>query len=156
MSIGQPRSSKSTRTCAAIGVDVSSVETYSGLAYTTRTNSSTSAKFRSAWMPPAVAQAPIVTSAFDAARTALYPLGVLGGRDRALDEREVVRPFDDAARRLEEVGDLDLAGEREQLVLAVEERELATVAGRELPHRELRPAAHSSRTASHGAATAYG
>ena len=55
------------------------------------TNSSTSAKFRSAWMPPAVAQAPIVTSAFDARADPLDPLGVLGGRDRALDEREVVR-----------------------------------------------------------------
>ena len=30
LSIGQPRSSKSTGTCAAIGVDVASVEMYSG------------------------------------------------------------------------------------------------------------------------------
>ena len=30
LSIGQPCSSKSTGTCAEIGVDVSSVETYSG------------------------------------------------------------------------------------------------------------------------------
>ena len=33
--------------------------------------SSTSAKFRSAWMPPEVAQAPIVTSLRDFARTSL-------------------------------------------------------------------------------------
>ena len=32
-------------------------------------NSSTSAKLRSAWMPPAVAQAPIVTSRRDMLRT---------------------------------------------------------------------------------------
>ena len=53
-----------------------------------------------------------------------------------------------ARRRLEEVGDLDLAGEREQLVLAVEQAELAAVAGGELPDRELRLARarhHTSR-----------
>ena len=33
--------------------------------------SSTSAKFRSAWIPPEVAQAPIVTSRRDLARTSL-------------------------------------------------------------------------------------
>ena len=33
--------------------------------------SSTSAKFFSAWIPPEVAQAPIVTSRFDFARTSL-------------------------------------------------------------------------------------
>ena len=43
-----------------------------------------------------------------------------------------------ALRRLEEVGDLDLAREREQLVLAVEQRELAAVAGGELPDGERR------------------
>ena len=51
---------------------------YSGWAYTTERNSSTSAKLRSAWMPPAVAQAPIVTSRRDACRTSLDPLGVVG------------------------------------------------------------------------------
>ena len=52
-------------------------------------------------------------------------------------------PVDRRARRLEEVGDLDLAGEREQLVLAVEQRQLAAVAGRELPDGELRLALRS-------------
>ena len=46
---------------AAIGVDRSSVRMYSGRAYTAWRNSRTSPKFRRAWMPPAVAQAPIVT-----------------------------------------------------------------------------------------------
>ncbi len=36
------------------------------------------------------------------------------------------------------MGDLDLRGEREQLVLAVEQGELAAVAGGELPDREPR------------------
>ena len=69
LSIGQPRSSKSTGTCAAIGVDVASVSMYCGLAYTAARNSSTSAKLRSACMPPAVAQAPIVISTRDCSRT---------------------------------------------------------------------------------------
>ena len=112
-------------------------------------NSSTSAKFLSAWMPPAVAHAPIVTSAFDARRTSrIRSVSCVGG-DRALDEREVVRALRRGAGRLEEVGDLDLAGQREQLVLAVEQRELAAVARGELPHgeRRLRGGAHSSCTA---------
>ena len=41
------------------------------------TNSFTSAKFLSAWIPPAVAQAPIVISAFDCSRTLQDPLGVV-------------------------------------------------------------------------------
>ena len=41
---------------------------YSGRAYTTEVNSLTSAKLRSAWIPPAVAQAPIVTSIREASR----------------------------------------------------------------------------------------
>ncbi len=45
-------------------------------------------------------------------------------------------PSHDRARRLEEVGDLDRAGDREQLVLAVEQGELAAVAGGELPDGE--------------------
>ena len=87
-----------------------------------------------------------MTSAFDDAAHLLDPLGVVRGRDRALDEREVVRPLDDAARRLAEVGELDRARDREQLVLEVEQRELAAVAGGELPDGELRLGGHSSRT----------
>src|SRR3990172_547357 len=64
--------------------------------------------------------------------------GVVGGGDRALDERDVVRAFHHLARSLEEVRDLELARDREQLLLAVEERQLAAVAGGELEDRELR------------------
>ena len=60
--------------------------------------SSTSAKFLSAWTPPAVAQAPIVTSFFDESAHLLDPLRVVRGRDRALDEREVVRALALVAR----------------------------------------------------------
>ena len=69
LSIGQPRNSKSTATWSAMGVDSSRVLMYSGWAYTTEVNSSTSLKLRSAWMPPAVAQAPMVTRKREARRT---------------------------------------------------------------------------------------
>jgi hypothetical protein len=61
------------------------------------------------------------------------------------------------ATGLEEVGDLDLAGEPEQLVFAVEERQLAAVAGCELPdgERRLRGRAHSSLTAISGSITSH-
>ena len=55
-------------------------------------NSSTSAKLRSAWIPPAVAQAPIVTSRRGVRADLADPLGVVRRGDRALDEREVVGP----------------------------------------------------------------
>ncbi len=77
------------------------------------------------------------------------PLDVVRRRHRSLDERDVVRAGELGARRLGEVGDLERAGDREQLVLAVEQGELAAVAGGELPHGELRfrgDGAHSSRT----------
>ena len=84
----------------------------------------------------------------------LDPLRVVRVRHRALDERKVVRPLDAGDAGLEEVGDVDLAGEREQLVLAVEQRELAAVAGGELPDGEGRLRVHSSRTASRGSSSA--
>src|SRR5579883_740777 len=60
--MGQPRSSKSTGTCSATGVDIFRVLMKSGLAYTRRTNSPTSFQFRSACSPPEVAHTPMVTS----------------------------------------------------------------------------------------------
>ncbi len=65
------------------------------------------------------------------------PLEVRRGRDRPLHEREVVRPREDPARRLPEVGDLDAVGDGEEVVLAVEERQLASVARGELEDPEL-------------------
>ena len=52
-----------------MGVEVASVTTYSGRAYTAARNSATSAKFRRAWIPPDVAHAPMVISIRDCART---------------------------------------------------------------------------------------
>src|ERR1051326_3662763 len=68
LSIGQPFNSKSTLTCDEIGVEVASVLMYCGDAYTAATNTFTSAKLRSAWIPPAVAHAPIVIRNFDCRR----------------------------------------------------------------------------------------
>src|SRR5262249_14472443 len=74
----------------------------------------------------------------------LDPRDVVGRRHRSFDERDVVRPLDLGTRRLREVGDLDRICDREQLALAVEQRQLAAVAGREFPDGEGR--LHSSRT----------
>src|SRR5450759_1198194 len=63
----------------------------------------------------------------------LDPFDLLGRRDRALDERYVVGAGDLGASGLHEVGDLNTAEQREQLVLAVQERELTAIAGRKLP-----------------------
>ena len=77
-------------------------------------------------------------------------LGIVRRRDRAFDERQVVWPAHHGARRLDEVRDFDLARDGQQLVFAIEQRELAAVARGELPHGQLRFAFrfHSSRMAS--------
>ena len=56
------------------------------------------------------------------------PFGVVWGRDRALDQRQVVRSFDNLARGLREVGDVDNAGDIEKKVLDVENAQLAPIA----------------------------
>ena len=92
----------------------------------------------------------------------LDPLELVGGGDRALDQRHVVRALHHRPGGLGEVGDLDRAGEWDQLVLAVEQGQLAAVARRELPDRELRAApgrcgrGHSSALDIRGARTSYG
>ena len=60
-------------------------------------------------------------------------LGVVRRGDRAFDQRQVVAAFHDRARRLREIGDVHRAGESQQLVLAVEQAELAAVARGEFP-----------------------
>ncbi len=65
----------------------------------------------------------------------LYPLGVARGRDRPFHERQVVGTFHRRPRHLEEMGDAHGADQLKQLLLAVEDAELAAVAGGELPHR---------------------
>ena len=100
-------------------------------------NSSTFAQFRSAWMPPAVAQAPIVTRNRHCWRIMLDPLDVVGRRDRPLDQADVVGPGDLLGAGLEEVGDLDRVGDGQQFVLGVQQRELAAVAGGEFEDGQL-------------------
>ena len=85
-------------------------------------------------MPPAVAHAPIVHQEPRLAPHLLDALDVVRGGDGTLHEREVVGAVDRGARGFEEVGDVERVGHREQLVLAVEQGELAPVAARELPH----------------------
>ena len=51
---------------------------YSGRAYTVDGYSPAEAKLRKPWIPPAVAQAPIVTSRCEAARMAWMRSSVLG------------------------------------------------------------------------------
>jgi len=62
----------------------------------------------------------------------LDPLRVVRRRHRPLDQGEVVGALEDRARSLSEVADVDRARDREELVLAVEDRELAAVARGEL------------------------
>jgi hypothetical protein len=64
------------------------------------------------------------------------PCGVLGRGDGPFDERQVVRSIDDRRGSLPEVGDLDRVRYGEELVLAVEHRELTAVAGGEFPDRQ--------------------
>ena len=90
--------------------------------------SSTLAQFRSAWIPPAVAQAPMVTRVLALLADLADPLGVVRGRDRAFDQADVVGPGDLLRPGFEEVGDLDGLGHGQQLVLRIQQRELAAVA----------------------------
>ena len=72
---------------------------------------------------------------------------------RALDQGNIVGTRLHGARCFGEMGDPDLPGQREEFVLAVEQGQLAAVAGGELPDRERRSRRHSSRTPSSGSAT---
>jgi hypothetical protein len=85
----------------------------------------TSLKLRSAWMPPAVAQAPMVKSLLDARRIAWIRSASWGV---VIDPSTSDRSYGHRARRLREIGDVDLAGDQEQLVFAIEQAELAAVA----------------------------
>ena len=73
------------------------------------------------------------------------------GGDRALYQGHVIGAADDGAGGLGEGGDPHLLGQGQQLVLAVEQRELAAVAGGELPDRQARrtPASLRSRLQRH-------
>ena len=80
----------------------------------------------------------MVTSIVRLGADLVNALDVVRRRDRPLDERQVVRPATMPLRGLREVGDVDRAGDGQQLVFAVEQAQLAAVARRELPHGERR------------------
>src|SRR5208283_5510642 len=82
----------------------------------------------------------------------------MGGGDRALDDRDVVGALHGRAAGLEEVDDLQPVGQQQQLILAVEQAQLAALAGGELPHREGLLAGsghHNSRIASQGSSSLH-
>ena len=58
-------------------------------------------------------------------------LGIVGCRDRALDQGHVVRARLDPAGRFEKIRNLHSAGELQQLVLEAQDRQLTSVAGGE-------------------------
>jgi hypothetical protein len=49
-------------------------------------------------------------------------------RHRTFDERKIIWTSDRRARRLEEMRDLDFAGDLQQFILAIKKAELATIA----------------------------
>src|SRR5690349_18095554 len=65
--------------------------------------------------------------------------GLLLGAHGALDEEDVVGAVRAGRPRLGELDDVEAAEDREQLVLEVQEGQLASVAGRELHHPDARP-----------------
>jgi len=67
----------------------------------------------------------------------MNPLGVVRRRDRTLDQGNVVRTFDHGPRSLGEIRNFDLAGDTQQFIFAVEQAQLASVAGSELPNGKL-------------------
>ena len=107
-------------------------------------NSRTSLKLRSAWMPPAVAQAPMVISVRDWRRTSCSRSASCGVVTEPSTSDTSYGPFQHAAGGLREIGDLHRAGDGQQFVLAIQQRELAAVAGGELPDGELGFAGHGN------------
>ena len=62
-------------------------------------------------MPPAVAQAPIVTRNFEFRRTSRIRSASAGGGDRAFDQRDVVGSMLDPAGGFEEMDNLQSIGD---------------------------------------------
>ena len=65
-------------------------------------------------------------------------LGIGGRRDRAFDQREIVRSSHHPPRRLGEISDVECPGDAKELVLAVKKAQLAAVARGEFPHCQAR------------------
>ncbi len=65
-------------------------------------------------------------------------LGIVGRGDGAFYQRKVIRAFDHRARGFWKIGNLHRVSDREQFILAIQQAQLATVTGRELPYCQLR------------------
>src|SRR5208337_2771607 len=63
---------------------------------------------------------------------------IVGSGDAALDESDIVRPFEGAAPRLGKIDEVHLSRELEQFVLGVEELQLASIARGELEYCDAR------------------
>src|SRR5271166_4523443 len=74
---------------------------------------------------------------FRGATNAVDALGVVRRGDGALDQGNIVGALDYSAGSFGKVGDFNGVGDSKQFVFAVEEAELASVAGGELPDGEL-------------------
>ena len=133
-SIGQPCSSKSTSTWAAMGVEVSSERDVLGMGVDGPGVLARGGEVAQSLDPPGGGARPDRDQQARVGPDLLDPSGVGRCRDRALDQGHVVGPRHRGPRHLGEVGDADGVGQGQQLVLAVEQAQLAAVAGRELPH----------------------
>ena len=93
-----------------------------------------------AWIPPAVAHAPIVTRVVVSRRRRSKLLELLVRADRALDEEDVERSGRAARGCLREFDDVEPLGDGEQVILEIEDGQLAAVARGELDDADPRSA----------------
>ncbi len=133
---GQPHSSRSTFTCAEMGVDSCRVSMNSGCGYTAAFHCAASARLRSACSPPAVAQAPMVIRKRACSRTRR-----MRSRSSGVAMLPSTKAMSTCGLRIHraglgEVDDVDQLAERQQRLARIEEGELAAVAGGELVHRD--------------------
>ena len=63
--------------------------------------------------------------------------GVVGRGDGAVHQGQVVGAFDHGPGGLDEIGELQFAGDGQELVFAVQQGQLAAVAGGEFPDGQL-------------------
>ena len=90
--------------------------------------SSTFAQFRSAWIPPAVAQAPMEIRVLHCLRIWRIRSASCGRGDRPFDQADVIGAGDLLRPGFQEVRDLDGLGHGQQFVLRVQQGKLATIA----------------------------
>ena len=115
--IGQPRSSKSTGTWLEIAVDVASESDVLGRGIDGPQKLGRIGPIAQGLDAAGGGAAPIVTRNLRVAAHLANALHVVGRGDRAFDQRDVVRPWLDAAAGFEKVHHLQLSGQGQQFVL---------------------------------------